>query len=80
LSQSSGFAAITFCVAPQQAIPKVSIYFIIDSAQKLLDTPSYVPHLPTDEQNENCLCMCHDLQQGQDDPHFLSDVTAGDKT
>jgi serine/threonine protein kinase len=36
------FAAITLCVASQQVIPKVSIYFFIDSIWKLLDTPPYV--------------------------------------
>jgi len=36
------FAAITFCVASQQVVPKVSIYFVIDSLWKLLDTPLYV--------------------------------------
>jgi len=34
-------AAITLYVASQQVIPKVSIYFVIDSVRKLLDTPSY---------------------------------------
>jgi hypothetical protein len=36
------FAAITLCVASQREIPKVSVYFFIESVQKLLDTPSYV--------------------------------------
>jgi hypothetical protein len=36
------FAAITLCDASQLVIPKVSVYFVIDSVQKLLDTPSYV--------------------------------------
>jgi hypothetical protein len=35
------FADITLCVASQRAIPKVSVYFIIDSVRKLSDTPSY---------------------------------------
>jgi hypothetical protein len=35
------FATITLCVVSQWAIPNVSIYFVIDSIQKLLDTPSY---------------------------------------
>jgi hypothetical protein len=34
------FAAITLCVASQRDIPKVSVYFVIDSVRKLLDTPS----------------------------------------
>jgi hypothetical protein len=34
-------AALTLCVASQRLIPKVSIYFVIDSVRKLLDTPSY---------------------------------------
>jgi hypothetical protein len=36
------FAAVTLCVASQQAIPKVSMYFFIDSVRKLLNTPSFV--------------------------------------
>jgi hypothetical protein len=36
------FAAISLCVASQRVIPKVSVYFVIDSVRKLLDTPSYV--------------------------------------
>jgi hypothetical protein len=36
------FAAITLCVASQQVIPKVSVYFFIGSVRKLLDTPSYI--------------------------------------
>jgi hypothetical protein len=35
------FAAITLCVASQRVIPKVSVYFVIDSDRKLLDTPAY---------------------------------------
>jgi hypothetical protein len=34
------FGAITYCVASR--VYKVVVYFVIDSAQKLLDTPSYV--------------------------------------
>jgi hypothetical protein len=29
------FAAIALCVASQRIIPKVSVYFVIDSARKL---------------------------------------------
>jgi hypothetical protein len=35
-------AAITLCVASQRVIPKVNVYFVIDSVRKLLDTPMYV--------------------------------------
>jgi uncharacterized membrane protein len=35
------FAAITLCVASQQVFIFVSVYFVIDSVRKLLDTPSY---------------------------------------
>jgi hypothetical protein len=35
------FAAITPCVASQRAFIVVSVYFVIDSVRKLLDTPSY---------------------------------------
>jgi hypothetical protein len=33
------FAAITLCVASQRVF--IVVYFVIDSARKLLDTPSY---------------------------------------
>jgi hypothetical protein len=36
------FAAITLYVASQRVIPKVNIYFVIDSVRKLLDTHSYM--------------------------------------
>jgi hypothetical protein len=35
------FLAITFCVASQRVIPKVSVDVVIDTVRKLLDTPSY---------------------------------------
>jgi hypothetical protein len=37
------FAAITLCVASQRVFIFVSVYFVIDSVRKLLDTPSYLP-------------------------------------
>jgi hypothetical protein len=36
------FAAITVCVASQRVFIVVSVYFVIDSVRKLLDTPSYM--------------------------------------
>jgi hypothetical protein len=36
------FAAITLCVASQRVFVVVSVYFVIDSVRKLLDTPSYI--------------------------------------
>jgi hypothetical protein len=35
------FAAITLCVASQRRFIVVSVYFVIDSVRKLLDTPPY---------------------------------------
>jgi hypothetical protein len=35
------FAAITLCVASQRVFIVVSVYFVIDSVRKLLDTRSY---------------------------------------
>jgi hypothetical protein len=35
------FATITLYVASERVIPKVSVYFVIGSVRKLLDTPSY---------------------------------------
>jgi hypothetical protein len=39
------FAAKTLCVSSQRVVPKVTIYFVIDSVPKLLDTPSYTRHI-----------------------------------
>jgi hypothetical protein len=36
------FAAITLCVASQRVFIVVSVYFVIESVRKLLDTPSYI--------------------------------------
>jgi hypothetical protein len=38
------FAAIILCVASERVIPKVSVYFVIGSVRKSLDTPSYAHH------------------------------------
>jgi hypothetical protein len=35
------FATITLCIASQQVFIVVSVYFVIDLVQKLLDTPLY---------------------------------------
>jgi len=35
------FAAITLCVASEGLFVVVSVYFVIDSVRKLLDTHSY---------------------------------------
>jgi hypothetical protein len=35
------FAAISLYVASQQVFIVVSVYFVVDSVRKLLDTPSY---------------------------------------
>jgi hypothetical protein len=39
------FATITLCVASQGIFVVVSVCFVIDSVQKLLDTPSYIPDI-----------------------------------
>jgi len=36
------FVAIALCVASQRVFIVVSVYFVIDSVRKRLDTPSYV--------------------------------------
>jgi hypothetical protein len=36
------FVAITLCVASQRVFIVVSVYFVIDSVRKLLDTHSYI--------------------------------------
>jgi hypothetical protein len=35
------FALITICAASQRVFIVVTVYFVIDSVRKLLDTPSY---------------------------------------
>jgi hypothetical protein len=40
------FGAITLCVASQRELIVVSLYFVIDSVRKLLDSPLYT-HLPS---------------------------------
>jgi hypothetical protein len=42
------FATITACVASGRVFIVVSVYFVIDSVRKLLDTPSY--------NQVSCLC------------------------
>jgi hypothetical protein len=39
------FVAIILCVASQRVFIVVSVYFVIDSDRKLLDTPSYTTTL-----------------------------------
>jgi hypothetical protein len=36
------FVPVILCVASQRVFIFVVVYFVIDSVQKLLDTPSYV--------------------------------------
>jgi hypothetical protein len=36
------FAATNICVASQRVLIVVSVYFVMDSVRKLLDTPAYV--------------------------------------
>jgi hypothetical protein len=36
------FATITLCVASERIIPKVSLYFVVDSVRKRLDTSTHV--------------------------------------
>jgi hypothetical protein len=35
------FVAVTLLVASRRVIPKVSVYYVIDSVRKLLDTTSH---------------------------------------
>jgi hypothetical protein len=41
------FGAITLCIASKWVFIVVSVYFVIDSAWKLLDIPSYTEQYPT---------------------------------
>jgi hypothetical protein len=54
------FAAITLCVASQRGFIVVSVYFVIDSVRKLLDTPSSV----TGEQSRSSTVLRHDVVEG----------------
>jgi hypothetical protein len=47
------FAAITLCVASQRVFIAVSVYFIIDSVRKLLDTHSHIHKYLTEHKNIN---------------------------
>jgi hypothetical protein len=46
------FATITLCVASQRVFIVVSVYFVIDSVRKLLDTPSYIVNAFPFQNNE----------------------------
>jgi hypothetical protein len=43
------FAAITLCIASQRVFVVFVVYFVIDSDQKRLDTPSYTSMPRTSE-------------------------------
>jgi hypothetical protein len=42
-------AAITLCIASQRVFIVVSVYFVIESVRKLLDTPSQIEFAIIDE-------------------------------
>jgi len=57
------FAAITLCVASQRVFIVVSVYFVIYSVRKLLDTPSNVHTYiqagrQADRQTDIPVCVC----------------------
>jgi hypothetical protein len=60
------FTAITLCVASQQVIQTVSVYFVMDSVRKLLDTPSYAAHTTW-----RCVCTCHHTNSKDKIQHSL---------
>jgi hypothetical protein len=77
-------AAINLCVASRRVFTVISVYFVIDSIRKLLDTPSYVPVctltamtvLPTwITWVEYCFC---DVSRSS--PPYLITSSQGDKT
>jgi hypothetical protein len=59
------FAAITLCVASQRMLSFVSVYFVIDSIRKLLDTPSCIEyHSPSRSYNRVLKSpMCNGLNK-----------------
>jgi hypothetical protein len=50
------FAAKTLCVASQRVFIVVGVYFVIDSVQKLLYTPSYRPKFSFAIYNDVYIC------------------------
>jgi hypothetical protein len=67
------FAAITLCVASQRVFIVISVYLVIDSVRKLLDTPScaVLTYRNTDitEMNQRCGCTGHDPEPVLSTPH-----------
>jgi hypothetical protein len=55
------FAAITLYVASQRVIPKESVYFVIDSVRKLLDTTSHAL-LESEPLNKVAVCKHHSMK------------------
>jgi hypothetical protein len=60
------FAVTTICLASQQVFIVVSVYFVIESVRKPLDTPSYFQqYVPT------CLSVCLSISHGTRLPSAL---------
>jgi hypothetical protein len=63
------FAVITICVTSQRVFIIVSVYFVIDSVRKLLDTPSYICEMYsrrdflTAIRLRNLICCCGPVNQ-----------------
>jgi hypothetical protein len=53
------FAAITICVASQRVFIVASVYSVIDSVPKLLDTPSYVDKISYSCLNKDLEYLCN---------------------
>jgi hypothetical protein len=51
-------AAITLCVASQRVFIVVSVYFVMDSVRKRLDTTSYLMHFPIEKILEKGILNC----------------------
>jgi hypothetical protein len=51
------FTAITLCVASERVIPKVSVYFVIDSVRKLLDYPCVCVFQVALTVPSSCMCL-----------------------
>jgi hypothetical protein len=50
------FAAVNLCVASQRVFIVVSVYFVIDSVLKLLDTPSCISKNAVHSHEESIFC------------------------
>jgi hypothetical protein len=64
------FATITLCVASQQVFIVVNVYFVINSARKLLNTPLYIKRVMQTEEDKLGV-YCNTLSSISQLNHYL---------